>query len=193
MGRYLLAGGLVGVYGLGVASALAPLGSWSAGALILLAIASSVAVGIGVFRLTKGPLLLWLSILAGMFAATTVASVVPALALAEFGERVTCQVVESGVEGFKGAVFEYLVVCPDGPPAVVRTSAYTRELGLNTLTKGEPLQVIRDPAGWWKPDTVESNEVVRESLPRWLGMLALPGILLFPVVFPTPTRVGPNP
>ncbi|MBM7789273.1 hypothetical protein [Tenggerimyces flavus] len=189
MGKALLAGGLIGVYGLGVASALDPLDSWSAGALGLVAIASSVAVGLGIFRLTKGVMLLGLSILAGMFAATTVASVVPALALAEFGERVTCQVVESGVKGFKGAVFEYVVVCPDGTPAVVRTSAYARELE-RAIPNGQPLQVIRDASGWWRPDTDQSNAVVRESLPRWLGVLALPVVLLYPVAFPTVRRAA---
>jgi hypothetical protein len=123
----------------------------------------------------------------------TVTNVVPALALAQVGERVTCRVVDWDLEGRKGRKYEYTVTCPNGTPTVVRTIAITWELDQRGLSKGQPLQVIRDPSGWWPPDTVESNEVVRESLPRWLGMLALPVILLYPVAFPTPIQVGRNP
>jgi hypothetical protein len=152
-----------------------------------------VLVGIGILKVTGHVMLLWLAILAGMFAAVTVSNVVPALALAQVGERVTCQVVDWDLEGRKGRKFEYTVACPNGTPTVVKTNAITWELDQPAVSKGQPLQVIRDPLGWWMPDTVQSNEVVRESLPRWLGMLALPVVLLYPVAFPTPTRIGPNP
>ncbi len=190
MGKGLLAGGLVGVYGLGVASTLAPLDNWFGIVLGLLALGSSVLVGIGILKLAGRVMLLWLAILAGMFAAVTVVHVVPALALAQVGERVTCVVVDWDLVGRKGRSYEYTVVCPNGAPTIVKTSAISWELDGPAVAKGQPLQVIRDPSGWWKPDTVQSSELVRESIPRWIGMLALPVILLYPVAFPTVVRAA---
>ena len=194
MAKALVAGGLTCVYGLSVAATLAPLDNWLGVVLGLFALLGApILVGVGMFKVTGRVILLWLSILAGMFAAVTVSNVVPALALAQVGERVTCQVVDWDLEGRKGRKYEYTVTCPGGSPTVVKTNAITWELERGAVEKGQPLQVIRDPSGWWMPDTVQSNEVVRESLPRWLGMLALPVVLLYPVALPTPTPIGPNP
>jgi hypothetical protein len=194
MGKALVAAGLVCVYGLSVVATLAPLDNGLGVVLGLFALLGApVLVGVGILKVTGRVMLLWLAILGGMFAAVTVSNVVPAMALGQVGERVTCRVVDWDLEGRKGRKFEYTVTCPGGTPTVVKTNAITWELGQQAVEKGQPLQVIRDPSGWWKPDTVQSNEVVRASLPRWLGMLALPVVLLYPVAFPTPTPIGPNP